>query len=429
MNQQSIRKLRRKFSLAAFLSFMSIMLLMGGMIFAFNLYTTNKQIHATLDYIIANDGDISEANHTARSIEDFSAQNDFERFFEEIFSTGLDNSPELRFWTRYFSVRISVENDDIIWKNTGSIAAVTSEQAENYAVQALMSGKYFGTIDQFTYQISESEDSILIVFVDCKQQNAVIRRLMSIILGLIAVGAVGMLILVMVLSKYMIKPEILSAERQKQFITNAGHELKTPLAVIRANTELDIMLNGENEWNQSTLRQTEQMTKLIQDLVMIARAEESPQTENFIEVDVSASVREAVESLLPLAQQAEKNLTADMEDGIVMKAQEGQIKQLASLLIDNAIKYCDDKGTIHVSLSKKGKNIRLTVDNDYKDGANVDCSRFFERFYRAEESHGGEKTGYGIGLSIAESIVKRYKGTIHASWNNGIIRFTCKLTA
>ena len=118
-----------------------------------------------------------------------------------------------------------------------------------------------------------------------------------------------------------------------------------------------------------------------------------------------------------------------MEDGIVMKAQEGQIKQLASLLIDNAIKYCDDKGTIHVSLSKKGKNIRLTVDNDYKDGANVDCSRFFERFYRAEESHGGEKAGYGIGLSIAESIVKRYKGTIHASWNNGIIRFTCKLTA
>ena len=230
------------------------------------------------------------------------------------------------------------------------------------------------------------------------------------------------------LSKRMIQPEIRNAERQKQFITNAGHELKTPLAVIRANTELDIMLNGENEWNQSTLRQTDQMTKLIQDLVTIARAEEEPEPENMVEVDVTASVQEAVDSLSPLAKQAEKTLTAEIQSDVKMRAQEGHLKQLATLLLDNAIKYCDDKGTVHVELFRKGKNIRLVVSNDYKDGAGVDYSRFFERFYRAEESHGGEKSGYGIGLSIAESIVERYKGTIHVTWNNGVIHFTVKIS-
>jgi len=138
-------------------------------------------------------------------------------------------------------------------------------------------------------------------------------------------------------------------------------------------------------------------------------------------------VREAVESLSSIAQQSEKKMETDIADGIMMKANKGQINQLAALLIDNAIKYCDEKGTIKTTLSLKGKNIRLVVSNDYKDGEGVDCNRFFDRFYREDKSHNSDKGGYGIGLSIAESIVKMYKGTIHASYNNGVISFTCLL--
>lgn len=408
---------------------MGVVLLMGILIYGSNLHIINKQIRMTLQYIIANDGDISEQNPDRRDISEFVSSNAFERFWTEVFGTGLDTSPELRFSTRYFSVMFSLQEDNkVVWKNTSNIAAITDEEVEDYAFRALKDRKEYGTLDQYTYQVTSEEDHILIVFVDCRQQYAVLRRLTSIILALIVVGAVGMFVLVMVLSKRMIQPEIRNAERQKQFITNAGHELKTPLAVIRANTELDIMLNGENEWNQSTLRQTDQMTKLIQDLVTIARAEEEPEPENMVEVDVTASIQEAVDSLSPLAKQAEKTLTAEIQSNVKMRAQEGHLKQLATLLIDNAIKYCDDKGTVHVELFRKGKNIRLVVSNDYKDGAGVDYSRFFERFYRAEESHGGEKSGYGIGLSIAESIVERYKGTIHVTWNNGVIHFTVKIS-
>ncbi len=427
MNQQAIKKLRHKFSLAAFLSFMGIMLLMGSIIYLFNLYISNKQIRATLNYITANDGDISEANHARRDVDEYSQPNDFEQFWEEIFGSGLDSSPELRFRTRYFSVKVSVQEDnEIIWKNTGSIAAVSAEEAEQYAFLAIISGSEYGNIDNYTYQVTNTDDSLLVVFVDCTQQHAVSRRLFSIILGFIAVGGLGMALLVMVLSKYMIRPEIRNAQRQKQFITNAGHELKTPLAVIRANTELDIMLNGENDWNRSTLRQTEQMTKLIQDLVTIARAEEHQDSEKLVETDVSAAVRSAAEELSPLAQQAEKTLTTDIADNVTMTAPEGQMRQLATLLLDNAIKYCDEKGHIRIELTRKGKVIRLVVSNDYQSGAGVDYHRFFERFYRADESHSTEKSGYGIGLSIAESIVTTCKGTINVTWHNGVISFTCK---
>ncbi len=426
MNKSAIRKLRRKFALIAFVSFMGIMLVMGTMIYLFNLYTTNKQIRAVLNYIVENDGDISKKDPEEQEREEEKSQNEFDRFLTDVFGTGVSDSPELRYRTRYFSVKFTMEKN-ILWKNTNNVAAITTEEAEDYAFQALLAGQTYGTYDRYTYQIEEFDNGALVVFVDCEQQHAVSKRLLNIILGFVAVGAVAMFILVTLLSKRMIQPEIRNAERQKQFITNAGHELKTPLAVIRANTELEMMLSGENEWNQSTLRQTEQMTKLIQDLIMIARADETGETESYTDVDISAAVREAADSLSPLAQQADKTMKLDIADGIILRSQEGHIRQLAALLIDNAIKYCDDNGTIVTELSAKGKNIRLVVANDYKKGAGVDYNRFFERFYRAEESHGGEKSGYGIGLSIAESIVKRYRGSINASWSSGMIRFTCIL--
>jgi signal transduction histidine kinase len=112
---------------------------------------------------------------------------------------------------------------------------------------------------------------------------------------------------------------------------------------------------------------------------------------------------------------------------VTIIADEGAMRQLVSLLIDNAIKYCDEGGTVTVRLDRKGKFARLTVSNDFKAGAGVDYSRFFERFYRQDKSHNTEKGGYGIGLSIAESIVRQYDGTIGVSWSNGVISFTCQI--
>ena len=224
-----------------------------------------------------------------------------------------------------------------------------------------------------------------------------------------------------------IAPEIRNAEQQKQFITNASHELKTPLAVIKANTQVQEMMNGKDEWTESTMRQVDRMTGLIQNLVTIVRAEEKEDSEDRIDTDVSEAIRDTVKSYLPVAENAGETLNQNIGDGIHMKAVESQIRQLATLLIDNAIKYCDEHGTINVELLQKGRGVKLSVSNTYAEGKNADYSKFFERFYRADQSHNVDKGGYGIGLSIAESLVKQYNGSIDASWKDDVITFDCIL--
>ena len=222
-------------------------------------------------------------------------------------------------------------------------------------------------------------------------------------------------------------------EKQKQFITNASHELKTPLAVIKANTEMQEMLDGESEWSQSTLRQVDRMNGLIGNLVQIARAQERS-AGAVRAIDIAPAVRETADSFVPVAVSAGKTLTREIPDSLILKADESRIRQLTSLLADNAVKYCDDGGAILIRLAHSGRNAVLTVSNDYAEGADVDYSRFFERFYRQDESrtistdaHGAaSKSGYGIGLSIAESIVKSMNGSIRVSWKDGRISFTCR---
>lgn len=147
------------------------------------------------------------------------------------------------------------------------------------------------------------------------------------------------------------------------------------------------------------------------------------------EINVSTNVEETVKPYESLAQQDKKKLVLEIEPDIRMLADESRIRQLASLLIDNAFKYCDDGGTVIVSLSSlhKGKQVRLVISNSFRSGADLDYSRFFERFYRQDESHNVDKGGYGIGLSIAESIVQQYGGSISVSWKDGMISFTCLL--
>jgi signal transduction histidine kinase len=258
------------------------------------------------------------------------------------------------------------------------------------------------------------------------------------VLSILGLGTFLSFFIMRLLSKGFVRTEVENVEKQKQFITNASHELKTPLAVIKANTEMQEMMDGESEWSQSTLRQVDRMTGLIGNLVQIARAQEMTDGE-LAPTDIAAAVSETADSFAPVAASDGKKLEKEIPDSLVIKSSDSSMRQLTSLLVDNAIKYCDDGGTIKVELARSRRGAVLTVSNDYAEGANVDYSRFFERFYRQDEAHtisagrsegtSGEhtnKSGYGIGLSIAESLVKSMKGSIDVSWNKGRILFTCK---
>ena len=212
---------------------------------------------------------------------------------------------------------------------------------------------------------------------------------------------------------------------QRAFITNAGHELKTPIAIISANNELCEMLYGENEWTQSSKEQIQRLTELINRLVVLARFEEQANV-TAVNIDFSNIVEKSSKSFKSIAIKGGKNFESDIQKDIFISGDEGALYELINILIDNANKYCDEGGTIGVRLSQHGitfKKAKLVIYNTYKEGKNIDYSKFFERFYREDQSHNSSISGYGVGLSIARNIINRHKGKIHVTYKNDIIYF------
>lgn len=230
-------------------------------------------------------------------------------------------------------------------------------------------------------------------------------------------------IVVFIFSGRAIKPYKKNLDNQKRFITNAGHELKTPLAIISANTEMQELLEGETEWSKSTKDQVARLTELINRMVTLAKLEEQPDLV-LSDVDFSAIAQDAAEDFKAPVIKDNKAFIMDIAPGIHAKAEEKSLFELVTILVDNANKYCDVNGTVSVRLSQTSlRKARLEVSNTYAAGKDVDYSKFFNRFYREDESHNNAVAGYGIGLSMAESIVKVFKGKITASYKGDTITF------
>ena len=436
MNAESIRQLRIRFIIIAMLSVALVELFITAFLNITNVLTTHNNIHTILDHICENGGDLplddissehDSSGHTAEEIENNINQGqDFSVFSIFMNSYMSDSSsPEFQYATRYLAVLYD-ENDEVVEIKRTHIAAFDDDQAVAYSRVAKRREKKYGIMGIYYYEYRKSADgSSIVAILDCRTQVHMMLRLFysSLII------CIGLLLIILwpvyIFSNQLIQPELRNIERQKQFITNASHELKTPLAVIRANTEVLEMIEGENEWTESTMRQVDRMSGLIQNLVQIARAEEQADKSDMNELNFGEIIDDIVKTFRPVAEQDGKTMATEIQGDVTIVADESVIRQLASLLVDNAIKYCDPEGTITVQVSKKGKAARLVVSNNYAAGANTDYSRFFERFYRSDQSHNTEKGGYGIGLSIAESIVRQYRGSISVSWKNGIISFTC----
>lgn len=168
-------------------------------------------------------------------------------------------------------------------------------------------------------------------------------------------------------------------------------------------------------------------TGLINGMLALARMNETQKVE-LTDVSLSEIVSESAKSFQTVISQQQKVLECGIEDQIHILGDENLLTELSNILIDNAAKYCDDGGTITVTLKKRGKSgAQLQVSNDYKDGKGQDFRKFFQRFYRADTSHNSNKGGHGIGLSMAQSIAAKMKGTINASWKDGRITFTVNL--
>ena len=223
------------------------------------------------------------------------------------------------------------------------------------------------------------------------------------------------------LSGKIIKPVTESYEKQKQFITDAGHEIKTPITIIDADTEVLEMELGENEWLKDIQTQTKRLTSLTKDLILLSRMEEDKPQMTMIEFPFSDLVEETAQSFQALAKAQNKIFTITVQPMLALKGDEKTLRQLISILLDNALKYSPHSGVISLSLQKQMRNICLTVENTVESLPAGNMDYLFDRFYRGDKSRNSKSGGYGLGLSIAKAIVSIHKGKIRIFSKDGSV--------
>ena len=409
------RKLKIRFILLASAAIVCILLTMIAVLNSVRFLQTNGEIQAVLNILSANNGDFPSVEETAESL-----QND---------RITIDTIYQYR----YFSV-VYKEDKTLYSTNLDHLSNLSKEQALSYANKVIKDSRSSGVFkvgSQFySYQITQDSKTkrYLLVVLDSTNYLESRNDFFWLSIQLCFYSFIFFVLVVSGFSNFAIRPYIKNYENQKRFITNAGHELKTPLAIISANTELQELMTGENEWTESTKDQVKRLSNLINQMVVLARLEEQPDV-TLVDVNFSEVVKKVAGNFKSVIEKAGKKYEIKLQEDIHVKATEDELYELVSILIDNACKYCDEDGQIFVTLTKakRGKRARLTVANSYADGKNVDYSRLFDRFYREDESHNQKQPGYGIGLSMAESLVRIFKGRIWVSYKKGLIGFTVLL--
>ena len=302
--------------------------------------------------------------------------------------------------------------------DTGRIAAIQSDEAIEIAQKVYEKGKSKGFYGNYRYRVSGSEDYLLLIFVDATRELAAFRSQLETSLLVSAAGLLAVFILVVLFSKKVFKPVAESYEKQKRFITDASHELKTPLTIISANMEVLDMEQGENEWSESVKKQVQRMSGLVNQMVTLSRMDETAKMEKK-EFSLSNAVREIADSYYPVAGQKSKKFQTDIAENISYVGDEKLIRQMLGLLLDNAMEYSIEEGEIRLSLKTKGRHAELLLWNqaDNLDKGNQDI--LFERFYRPDRSRSTKTGGSGIGLSIVKSIAELHKGSVSAVSEDG----------
>ena len=406
-----INRLRRQFIMIAMLSVTLVVLLTAVSINVFNYLSTDKSLSGTLQMIEENQGMIPQ------------------------FPGGKPGkpprgqfTPETPYSTRYFVLYYSADGT-LDRADMRHIAAVTEEDADHFLSVALSRGEGMGYTGDYKYYVTRAgEGRYLAIFLDCQRELHSIRTfaLISLLVAVICVALVY--ILIWLFSKKAIEPTVKSVEKQKRFITDASHELKTPLTVIATSLKVLEMEVGRQKWIDKAQAQTEHMTQLVNDLVTLARLDEEKPPLRFVRFDISGVVAETAESFRDFAAAQGHPLEIDVAPGLSCRGDEYAIRQLVSVLLDNAVKYADNGGSIRFRLEAAPKGAVLKVCNPCAGLDTTELDKLFDRFYRPDRSRSKQTGGFGVGLSIARSIVEAHHGSIRAECpEDGIIQFVVAL--
>lgn len=401
-----LKKMRRQFILAAMAAFATVVVTLLCIFNARNYRVVTQQLDDALTRI-------AEVDRLGVPQPE-----------KELFGNTGELPEEVAYLFRYFTVDYDTDGN-ITGVDQKLIASVSQEQAEQYAAAVLSGGRVRGYYQGYRYLVDVREEGTTVAFLNAEQVLKFFCG-MLLVTATIALGCLGVvLILVVIFSRRAVLPYMRNMEAQKQFITNASHELKTPLTAISTSADVLAMEYENDEWVQSIQAQTARLSKLITNLITLTRLNEENPFPVRTAFSLSDVLWETAEPFSHVAQAKGKQLRLEIENDLTCIGDHMAIQQMISVLLDNALKYAAAGGTIHLTARRTGKKAEIAVANPVE--SIPDVSRLFDRFYRADESHSNTVSGTGIGLSIAKATAEAHGGTIRAETKGGEIIFTVKL--
>ena len=335
-------------------------------------------------------------------------------------------SPETPYESRYFSVLID-ESGNIIRTDTRRIFSVDSESAGEYTEKVYASGKKSGFIDEYRYLQSVEGNFTRVIFLDCGRKLDGFYTYLWISIGMTLAGLAVMFMVIVFFAGKIVRPIAESYEKQKQFITDAGHEIKTPLTIINANVDLLEDDPEDADCLQDIRQQAQRLTALTNDLVYLARMEETDRPPEMTDIAVSEIISETAAAFRAPALMQEKEFICKIKSGLFMTGNDKAIRQLVNITLDNALKYSPEGGKIEIRFEQVRRTLQLSVCNTTEAAVNSEeLEHVFDRFYRMDKSRNSATGGHGIGLSIAKAIVEAHKGSIRAWSQDGCsFNITC----
>lgn len=403
-----INRLKRKFvALATVFMFilMAVLLLIMNTV---NYYGVVSETNSVLDVLSVPDAPFLDGNRPPEP-KDMDDMKDF-------MPPGM--SPEVPYESRFFAVTVS-EDGEVVQSDLTRIVSVDGDSAKEYINKALRSKKERGFIGNFRYSKTSDENGTRILFLDCGRMLDSFRSFLWISVAVGLLGCVIVFIAFMLTAGRLVAPIAESYEKQKRFISDAGHEIKTPLTIINANVDL-LALDGEKEELSDIRKQTERLTDLTNELVFLSKMEEAEHSLQKIGTPLSDLVSEEANAFRAPALSKNIAFDVDVEPGIVIEASPDALRRLLSVVLENAVKYTPSDGKIKLRLSTNRKAAVISVVNSLNDRIEEkDLQHVFDRFYRADASRNSQTGGHGIGLSTAKAIAEAHGGSIAASTTDG----------
>lgn len=406
-----LKKMRWHFIFAAMTAvFIMLVLLVTG-INVWNFYTTAKRADQRIQEIyMFESGNIVGSMSSGNVVIPAGSP--------EMFGRPEERDPEAPYTTRFFIVKLDLDGT-VKAVSTDFIASVTKAEAEEYAKSVISGKREHGYYKNYRYQVLTENNENIVIFLNATMELHSAGNVLLISCLALVICFLTVFFLVFLFSGKAMEPYLRNIERQKRFITDATHEIKTPLTSIATSIDVIEMEHGEDEWTKNIHNQTSKMTRMVTDLVMLSRLDEENLFPDKTEFSLSDAAWEVAEPFASLAKAQGKNYTQRIEENITLCGNPDAVRQLISVLLDNALKYSDENGTIRLDIYQIHGKKKIEVFNTCVLEDTKNLSRLFDRFYRPDASRSRKTGGTGIGLSIAKAVVEAHGGKIRVNSKDG----------